>query len=108
MARKAGRPGARPTRVRPLLIALASIALLYGALLPKLRSMQAETERIDQEAQRRDTARSQPAHAADALEAARAAVVKSPADLQANMALAGALAAAGKPDEALGYARQCA
>jgi predicted Zn-dependent protease len=102
-ARKASRHGARPNRLRPLLVALAAIALLFVALLPTLRRMQAETERIDRDTQRRDTAPSP-----DALDAARAAVAKSPGDLHANMTLAGALVAAGKPDEARGYVLQCA
>ncbi|HLK58747.1 MAG TPA: tetratricopeptide repeat protein [Chthonomonadaceae bacterium] len=107
-ARKVARKGLQPNRLIPLLIALAAIALLYIALLPILRHMQAETERINRELQRRDTAVSQPVPPADALDAARAAVAKSPDDPHANLTLAGALVAAGKPDEALIYARKSA
>jgi predicted Zn-dependent protease len=70
--------------------------------------MQAETERLRRERARRVAALTQPAHAVAGLDAARAAVANSPNDLSANMTLAGALVAAGKSDDALGYVRRCA
>ena len=66
-----------------------SIALLFLALLPQLRRMQEETERINRDLQRRDAALLHPVTAASALDAARAAVAKSPDDVQANLTLTG-------------------
>jgi predicted Zn-dependent protease len=87
---------------------LTAIALLYVALLPQLQRMQAETERLRREEARHNAALTQPAGPVSGLDAARAAVAKSPNDLNANMMLAAALVAAGKSDEALTYVRHCA
>ncbi|HLK56340.1 MAG TPA: tetratricopeptide repeat protein [Chthonomonadaceae bacterium] len=94
--------------MRPLLIALVAIILLYVALLPQLRRMQAETERLRREEARHNAALTPPVRPGSDLEAARASVAKAPDDLNANMALASALVAAGRADEALGYVRKCA
>src|SRR5690242_19989767 len=108
MAPKAVRDGSRPSRTFPLLAALAVIALVYVALLPKLRHIQAETERMRRDRERRETALTQTMRTAGSLDAARAAVAMSPNDQGAKMKLAAALVAAGKSDEALDYVRQCA
>ena len=107
-ARRSAGGGSKSTHMRPLLVALAAIVLLYVALLPQLRRMQAETERLRREEARHNAALTQPARPSGDLDAARAAVAKAPDNLNANMMLASALVAAGKPDEALGYVRRCA
>ncbi len=107
-ARKADRGRERPGRIRLLLVALAAMVLLYVTLLPKLRSIQAETDRIRRDTDRRAAAPNQPIQTADPLSMARAAVAKSPDDLRANMVLGAALVAAGKSEEALDYIGRCA
>ncbi|HZT43294.1 MAG TPA: tetratricopeptide repeat protein [Chthonomonadaceae bacterium] len=107
-ARRSAGGGSKSTHMRPLLVALVAIVLLYVALLPQLRRMQAETERLRREEARHNAALTQPARPGSDLDAARAAVAKAPDDLNANMVLASDLVAAGKPDVALGYVRRCA
>src|SRR5579863_3975894 len=98
----------RTPRIRLLLGLLFALAVVYVALLPKLRALQAETAKLraiqaQTERMRRESAQQQvqppvPATANDpaqALEAARAAVRQTPNSAEANLHLASLLLLSG-------------
>src|SRR5437867_247887 len=101
-------PRPRSARRLLLLAGLLGVGILYLALLPRLRQMDAETERLKRQTQ---AGQKEAAHLAEmrrALDDARVRVERNPRDGQAQVELAARLSEAGRLDEAAQHARAAA
>jgi tetratricopeptide (TPR) repeat protein len=106
-------PGNSATRSRTarrylLLASLLGVAVLYLALLPRLRQMTAETERLKRQTRAGQKEAVQLAGRRRALDDARARVERDPRDGQARLELATRLSEAGQIDEAARHAQAAA
>lgn len=91
-------------RGRFLVGLLIVVAAVYLFLLPKLRRMQAETERLRRLIAERQGQATQATEVEQTLAAARAAVAAAPNDAPANLRLAALLMRTGRPEEAAAFA----